>query len=411
MHHTDHPLASPLTLRNGSRLKTRIAKSAMSEGMATPDNRVTPALVRLYRRWARGGGGLLLTGNVMVDRRALGEPGNVVIEDERDLPLLRQWAQAATNEGVAIWVQLNHPGRQSPKGLNRQNVAPSAIPFGPEMKAFFDTPRALSGAEIEDIIARFAKAAAICREAGFTGVQIHGAHGYLVSQFLSPLTNQRQDEWGGSPENRRRFVLELLKAMRAATSPDFPIGIKLNSADFQRGGFSEEESLEVMRALDAAGIDLIEVSGGTYEAPAMAGLRESSRKREAYFMDFAERLRQEVDTPLMVTGGFRSHAGMSEALGTGALDLVGLARPLAIEPDLPRRLLRGQDPLHAVRPIKTGIGLVDRAGLMEVMWYARQLRRMGRGKEPRPRESALGSLFWNMAGNLRGTLQTRRLRA
>ncbi|MGB1558682.1 MAG: hypothetical protein ACPHCJ_12930, partial [Oceanococcaceae bacterium] len=155
MHHTDHPLASPLTLRNGSRLKNRIAKSAMSEGMATPDNRVTPALVRLYRRWARGGGGLLLTGNVMVDRRALGEPGNVVIEDERDLPLLRQWAQAATNEGVAIWVQLNHPGRQSPKGLNRQNVAPSAIPFGPEMKAFFDTPRALSGAEIEDIIARF----------------------------------------------------------------------------------------------------------------------------------------------------------------------------------------------------------------------------------------------------------------
>lgn len=404
-------LSSPLTLACGQTLPNRIVKSAMSEALGTMDNRVTNELPRLYQRWAEGGTGLLITGNVMVDRNALGEPGNVVVEDERDLERLREWARAATDNGSQIWMQLNHPGRQSPKGLNKQNVAPSAIGFGKSMQAFFEVPRALSGNEIEDIIARFASAAAIARKAGFSGVQIHGAHGYLVSQFLSPLTNQRSDEWGGSAENRRRFVLQLLAAMREATAADFPIGIKLNSADFQRGGFSEEESLDVIAALADAGIDMIEISGGTYEAPAMTGKRASTIEREAYFLEFADKVRTRVSTPLMVTGGFRSAAGMQAALDSGSLDLTGIARLLAIEPDAAQRLLQGQNPLQTVRPIKTGIPAIDRAAIMEVTWYTRQLKRMGQGKEPRPQESGLKAFAFGIVGSTLGMRKTRRLRA
>lgn len=404
-------LAVPLTLPNGATLPNRLAKSALSEAMGTMDNRVTKALVRLYQRWSAGGTGLLITGNVMVDRRFLGEPGNVVIEDERDLPLLQEWAQAGRDYGTAIWVQLNHPGKQSPKGLNRENISPSAIPFKAEMQSFFATPREMTEAEILDTIARFANAAGIVKKAGFAGVQIHGAHGYLVSQFLSPRHNVREDGWGGTPEKRRRFVLELYAAMRAQVGAEFPIGIKLNSADFQRGGFTEEESLATIKALADAGIDLIEISGGTYEAPAMTGAKASTIEREAYFLTFAETVRQHISTPLMVTGGFRTLAVMQAALDSGALDLIGLGRPLAIEPDAANRLLAGEEMRYRVKPIKTGIGMVDRMAIMEVSWYTRQLHRMGNGKAPKPNESGLWSFAATVVANVRGTVKTRRMRA
>jgi 2,4-dienoyl-CoA reductase-like NADH-dependent reductase (Old Yellow Enzyme family) len=405
-------LNDTFTLPGGSKLINRIAKSAMSEALGTMDNRATEKLVQLYRTWGAGGTGLLFTGNVMVDRRALGEPGNVVIEDERDMDVLKAWAAAGKEHGAEIWVQLNHPGRQCPKGLNKESVGPSAVEFNKSMQAFFETPRELISVEIEDIIARFANAAGICRDAGFSGVQIHGAHGYLVSQFLSPLTNQRTDQWGGSTENRRRFVLEILQAMRAATAPDFPIGIKLNSADFQRGGFTEEESLEVMSALTDAGINLIEISGGTYESPAMTGVRESTRKREAYFLDFADKVRNRIPaTPLMVTGGFRSAAGMNEALTSGSLDICGIARILAIEPDVSMRLLAGDSPRQTVKPIKTGIPLVDKMAIMEITWYTRQLHRIGSGKAPRPNEAALKVFLISLWETFTGMRKTRRLRA
>ena len=372
-------LSQPLALKNGAVIPNRFAKSAMSETLGTMDNRVTRDLPRLYGTWADGGIGLSITGNVMIDRRHIGEPGNVVLEDERDLDLLREWARAGSRNGCQLWMQLNHPGKQSPKMLNKAPVSPSAVPFRKELQAMFATPRALEVSEIEEIIQRFASSAAIAEKAGFSGVQIHGAHGYLVSQFLSPHHNVREDEWGGSPENRMRFVVEVYKAIRAATGGQFSVGIKLNSADFQRGGFSEEESLDVMSALAEAGIDLIEISGGTYEAPAMTGVRASTREREAYFLDFADKVRARIPaTPLMVTGGFRSHAGMTAALASGSLDLCGIARLLAIEPDVSQRLLSGQDPSQSVRPIKTGIGPVDRMAIMEVTWYTRQLRRIGR---------------------------------
>lgn len=405
-------LTDAFTLPNGQVIPNRLAKSAMSEAMGTVDNRVTPELVRLYRRWGAGGIGLIVTGNVMVDRRALGEPGNVVLEDERDLPMLSDWADAAKANGAKIWMQFNHPGRQSPKGLNRENVAPSAVPFKKQMQSMFPTPRALSGDEIEDIVRRFGTAAGVAEKAGFDGVQIHGAHGYLVAQFLSPHTNQRDDAWGGTAEKRRRFVLEVLKAIRANTSDDFAVGIKINSADFQRGGFSEDESLEVMAALAEAGINLIEISGGTYEAPAMTGVKASTKAREAYFLDFADKVRARIPgVPLMVTGGFRTHAGMAAALDSGSLDFVGIARLMAMEPEVPKRLLAGQDPAETVRPIKTGIKPVDEMAIMEVSWYTRQLKKMGQGKDPKPGESALKVFLLTVLDSIRGTRKVQRLRA
>jgi 2,4-dienoyl-CoA reductase-like NADH-dependent reductase (Old Yellow Enzyme family) len=304
-------------------------------------------------------------------------------------------------------VQLNHPGKQAPKGLNRETVAPSAVPFRDDMKAFFATPRELTDAEVQALVARFGKAAGIVKQAGFTGVQIHGAHGYLVSQFLSPHHNVRTDDWGGTPEKRRRFVLEVYQAMRKAVGAKFPIGIKLNSADFQRGGFTEEESLDTIRALADAGIDLIEISGGTYEAPAMTGVKtskepvkESTRLREAYFLEFAEKARAAVKTPLVVTGGFRSAQGMAQAIESGAVDMVGLARMLAIEPDAPKKLLAGKPTVHTVKPITTGIKMIDKLGLLEISWYTGQLKRIGRGEPTKPREPGLwvfAKQAWHMA--------------
>jgi 2,4-dienoyl-CoA reductase-like NADH-dependent reductase (Old Yellow Enzyme family) len=300
--------------------------------------------------------------------------------------------------------------------LNAFNLAPSAVPFREDMAAFFETPREATTSEIQEIIERFGRSAAICKKAGFSGVEIHGAHGYLISQFLSPHHNRRSDEWGGSPEKRRRFVLAVYEEIRRQVGPDFPVGIKLNSADFQRGGFTEEESIETIRALTDAGIDLIEISGGTYEAPAMSGAmrepkKESTAAREAYFLEFAQKVRAAVKVPLMVTGGFRTAAGMNAALHSSALDVVGLARLLAIDPDAPVALLQGRDSLQQVHPISTGLKAIDRIGIMEVLWYTRQLKRIARGREPRPGESGLAAFLKSAFTSGWGTFRTRRLRA
>lgn len=409
-------LNQPLYLPNGSALRNRLAKAAMSETLGTYHNHPTVKLVELYRRWSASGIGLLITGNVMIDRRALGEPGNVVIEDETDLPVLHQWARAATGQGAAIWVQLNHPGKQSTKGLNRSNLAPSAVPFRKDMAALFETPREATTAEIEDIIQRFGRSAAVCKKAGFSGVQIHGAHGYLINQFLSPHHNRRTDEWGGSPEKRRRFVMAVYREIRRQVGADFPVGIKLNSADFQLGGFTEQESMATIHALAEAGIDLIEISGGTYEAPAMSGSLAETKKastvaREAYFLEFAEKVRASIKVPLMVTGGFRSATAMNAALRCGALDVVGLARLLAIDPEAPAALLQGQDSAQRVRPITTGIKQIDQMGVMEILWYALQLKRIASGRDPKPDESGLWAFAKSLTKSGWGTFRTRRTRA
>lgn len=377
---TTGTLAAPFSLPGGATIKNRVVKAAMSEQLAAVNGAPTQAHERLYARWARGGAGMLITGNVMIDHRSIGEPRNVVVESERDLATLRRWAAAAkTNDTTAI-VQLNHPGRQTFVGLSSRVVAPSAIPTNAPGTA--GKPHALTHEDILELIARFADTARIVVDAGFDGVQLHAAHGYLINQFLSPAVNQRDDEWGGDADRRRRFLLEVTRAVRAAIGPDRIFSIKLNSSDFQRGGFTEQESLDVIAHLDAENLDLLEISGGTYESPAMAGsLAESTRRREAYFLDFAEAVRNITTVPLMVTGGFRTGTGMTDAITNGATDLIGLARPLALEPELPAALLRDPARTRSAFQLKPfGVKKLDAAA--DLYWTQHQLQRIGAGKNP-----------------------------
>jgi 2,4-dienoyl-CoA reductase-like NADH-dependent reductase (Old Yellow Enzyme family) len=382
------PLAQPLDLPSGARLPNRIAKSAMSEVIAEASGAPSDRLVRLYDRLGRGGAGLLITGHVIVSRDGIGEPGNVLVEDEKHLAALRRWSTAAQANGSKIWMQINHTGRQSPRRITSEPVAPSAVP----LKGFFGTfapPRALTEAEIERLVARFAVTASVAKEAGFSGVQIHGAHGYLISEFLSPLTNLRDDAWGGAIEGRMRFLIEIVRAIRRAVGASFPIGVKLNSADFQRGGFDVDDAKIVATALNREGIDLLEVSGGNYESPAMAGrgelpteMRASTREREAYFLSYAKQMREVTKTPLMLTGGMRTAETMAEVIRSGAVDVVGMARPLSFEPDLPGQILSGARDGASVVKLSTGVKKVD--DMLQVFWFQQQLHRMADGLEPDP---------------------------
>ena len=413
---TQVTLSDALTLPCGAVLPNRIAKSAMSEALATIDHKVSDQLVRLYEAWSEGGSGLLISGNVMIDRKALGEPKNVVAEDESDLDGLKRWAQAGTKAGNHFWMQINHPGKQSPKDLNETAVAPSAIPLKKEIRLFFRDARELTETEILDLIQRFGNAAKLAKQAGFTGVQIHSAHGYLVSQFLSPLHNQRTDRWGGSLENRMRFLMEVYGAMRAAVGPDFPVGVKLNSADFQKGGFAVDEAIEVAKVLDAAGIDMIEVSGGTYESPVVAtgvkpDQKASTKAREAYFAEYARLIRNAVKTPVMLTGGFRTDEAMIEALTEGDCDVVGLARSLVLDLQAPAKMLRGESFLSLVKPLKTGIKAIDSTGMLEIWWYGRQMTRISNGKPPRPSESPIYAFIATLLTKGAQAWATRKLRA
>lgn len=349
-------ISSKLKLPCGVTVKNRFCKAAMTEGLASPDNSATAHHAQLYAKWADGGSGILLTGNVQVDHRYLERPGNVVIEgrqSKEQKDALRAWAKAGTQNDTHLWMQISHAGRQTPAAVNPNPVGPSDI--GLKMPgAQFGTPRALTEKEILDVIKRFAHTAKIARETGFTGVQIHAAHGYLISEFLSPDVNTRTDVWGGSLENRARLLLEVVRAVRQAVGADFPISVKLNSADFQRGGFSHEDAVEVARWLNKEKIDLLEVSGGTYEQPKLVGLdnmtvnpdraeqrRESTIAREAYFLDYARDIRAVMKKPLMVTGGFRTVAGMSAALEAKACDVIGIGRPLCADTDIINKLLTG----------------------------------------------------------------------
>jgi 2,4-dienoyl-CoA reductase-like NADH-dependent reductase (Old Yellow Enzyme family) len=377
---------APLTLPCGAVLANRIAKAALTEGLADAHNRATDRHVRLYRRWSEGGAGLVLTGNVQVDRRYLERPGNVVIESRDGLDGLKAWVRAGTVGGNHLWMQIGHAGRQTPAYVNPEPVAPSAVALEIGGGAY-GMPRPLDGEEVENVIRRFAFVAEVAREAGFTGVQIHAAHGYLISEFLSPRANRRADRWGGSLENRARLLLETVAAVRGAVGPDFPISVKLNSADFQKGGFTHRDCLTVVEWLATAGIDLLEISGGTYEQPSMMGVRvrevvaenhvaESTRAREAYFLDYAANIRKVAIMPLMVTGGFRTRQAMETALADGDLDVIGLGRPLCIETDLPARLLAGR--ADAAERYEARID-PPRAGLA---WFCLQLIRLGEGGEP-----------------------------
>lgn len=379
-------LKQALILPNGTRIRNRIAKSAMSENASTKSHEPSKLLINAYKKWGQGEAGLLITGNIMIDSKALGEPRNVVVEDERSLHLLKRWAETVKETDTHLWVQINHPGRQAMEQINSDLMAPSAIPlkFGGRKKVSKKIPKALNENEILEIIDAFGRTAMILKKAGFTGVQIHGAHGYLVSQFLSPYTNVRLDKWGGSIENRARFVVEVYRKIREKVGSEYPVGIKLNSADFQKGGFSEEESMKVIEILSKEGIDLIEISGGTYEAPAMMGKRKgSTEKREAYFMDYIEKARKITTTPLMLTGGFRTVSAMEEAVASNKVDVIGIARPFALFPNIANDIFSGKSPSFHTQIQKTGIKAID--GSMNIIWYEAQIKRLGKGKRPNPK--------------------------
>lgn len=382
---TESLLSEPLVLPCGQTLSNRIAKAAMSEQLAKRDGTASDELRRLYAVWARGGAGLLLSGNIMIDRDALTEPGNVILDDARGLEAIRAWTGATSGTDAKIWAQINHPGKVAVSPFDRRPVAPSArrstVP-GYNIRK----PRELSSSEVGDMIAKYARTAELAVAGGFDGVQVHAAHGYLLSQFLSPLSNQRNDEWGGDETRRMRALLETVAAVRAAVGNGVPVSVKLNSTDFLRGGFDSEQALAVALTLGEAGIDLLEISGGGYEQPAMTGVaagQATGADGRGYFFDFAQRIRAASTVPIMLTGGLRDPAVMDEILGAGVVDVIGVGRPLTFVPDYPRHLLDGHAP--ALPKSAPRVGYRPANGYLELAWHNNQLHKIAAGKTPQRR--------------------------
>ena len=429
-------LAQPFALPCGVVLPNRLCKTAMTEGLGDAQLRATPEHVRLYAAWGAGGVGLNITGNVMVDRLVIERPGNVAIDvrhppsvDADARARLSAWAQAGAAHGAQLWMQLSHAGRQSPRYATRQPVGPSAVTL--DMLGSYKTPRALEDSEILDIIARFGAAAKIAQDCGFTGVQVHGAHGYLISSFLSPVTNLRKDRWGGAIDNRARLLIECVRAVRAKVGPGFPVSVKLNSDDFRKGGFSHADCLKVVEMLNGEGLDLLEISGGTYEQPRLLGVegrsedavavRPSTRVREAYFLEYAEAIRTVARMPLMVTGGFRSREGMLAALASGALDVIGLARPFCTHPDCARELLQGridrlpafEQQLHLAasgwRSPTSSLLLMKMINVLGAQgWYYQQMDRLAHGRPVDLKRGILRSFLRYWWDDLGRALRLRR---
>jgi len=382
-----------LYLPNGQTIGNRIAKAALEENLADGNQAPGQALFRLYQAWAEGETGLLLTGNVMIDRRAMTGPGGVALEDERDLQRFRQWADIGRAGGAQFWMQINHPGRQTMANLGQQALAPSAVAMDlGSFSKMFAEPKPMSEADIEEVIQRFATTATLAEKAGFTGVQIHAAHGYLISQFLSPLTNRRTDRWGGSLENRARLLLAVVSAVRNAVSPKFCVSVKLNSADFQRGGFDADDARQVIEWLNDHPIDLLELSGGSYEAPAMQGEARDGRTlaREAYFLEMAGELAGVARMPVMVTGGIRRLAVVEQVLDSG-IAMAGIGTALAIEPQLVNRWREGQNNHPQLPPIRWKRKTLASLASMAVVRF--QMHRLSRGRKTWPQVSAIWALI------------------
>lgn len=422
-------LDSELRLPCGAVLPNRIAKAAMTEGLADKHDHATTAHENLYRTWSRGGCGLLITGNVMIDHRYLERPGNVVVENHDGFDQLKRWAAAGTEGGNHLWVQISHPGRQCARISSGRPLSPSDVQL--EILGNFAKPRPMTEDDIQSAICGYARTANIVKQAGFTGVQVHAAHGYLISQFLSPITNLRSDQWGGSLENRTRFLLKIVRAVRDTVGQRFPVSVKLNSADFQKGGFTLEESARVAQWLAQENIDLLEISGGTYEHTRLLGhsgdqttaedpdIRESTRQREAYFLDYAKTIQGASKLPLMVTGGFRSRRTMVEALAANELNVIGLGRPLCVESSLPQQLINAEvdeAPTHE-KDLKLGSGLLGPASRLslfrainvqgEAAWYYRQIIQLSRLQEPLLNIGVLRAFVTHMLRELRIGMRRR----
>lgn len=388
---TGELLGQPLKFAFSERTApNRVLKAAMTERLSSwhpeeveKSGVPTKELINVYRRWGRGSLGLILTGNIMLDFNQLEAPGNAIIppgarlEGER-YEAFKELAIAAKAHGSLILGQVNHPGRQVPTSINTDPVSASDVQLeGVVMGMRFAQPHAASSHEILNIVARFTQVANFLHAAGFDGIELHAAHGYLLSQFLSPTTNKRKDQYGGSLQNRARIIVEIARSIRKTlpSSSGFILGIKVNSVEFQDDGFSPDEARELCRLLEEAEFDFVELSGGTYQATGFTHRRESTKKREAFFLDFAEKITPELSkTKAYVTGGFKTVGAMVDALKT--VDGVGLGRPVCQEPDFVRRILNGEISGALVQKVD-----MDNFRLTNVVAGA-QIRQLGMGQEP-----------------------------
>ena len=391
---TENLLFTPLTLPNGTTIKNRFFKSAMSEGMGTREFQPKKNIATLYKRWAEGGTGLIITGNIMVDPKRTAEPGNIVFDKNSNMEILKNWANQGQQHGAKVMVQLNHPGKQAPKTVSKQTVAPSAVPLGNGLNKLFSTPRALTTSEVEELVQKFVTSAKVAKEAGFSGVQIHAAHGYLISQFLSPHDNRRTDKYGGSLENRMRFLKEIYLGMREKLGKDFTIGIKINSTDFKEDGLTEEDSLKTIIELANLGLDFVEISGGTYERPAMMGATSKSTN-QVFFAEYSKKLKQKIEIPVVVTGGIRSINAMNTLLNDSTTDFIGIARPLTIDPNIPNKIKQGTYTIVETTRVSTGVKKLDKifGSLLGIVYYQVLMQNIAKGKEPKATKNAWPSLI------------------
>jgi len=331
---------------------------------------------------------------IMVDPKGTAEPGNIVFDKNSNMEILKEWAKQGQQHGAKVMVQLNHPGKQAPKTVSKQTVAPSAVPLGNGLNKLFSTPRALTTSEVEELVQKFVTSAKVAKEAGFSGVQIHAAHGYLISQFLSPHDNRRTDKYGGSLENRMRFLKEIYLGMREELGKDFTIGIKINSTDFKEDGLTEEDSLKTIIELANLGLDFVEISGGTYERPAMMGATSKSTN-QVFFAEYSKKLKQKIEIPVVVTGGIRSINAMNTLLNDNTTDFIGIARPLTIDPNIPNKIKQGTYTIVETTRVSTGVKKLDKifGSLLGIVYYQVLMQNIAKGKEPKATKNAWPSLI------------------
>lgn len=322
-----NPLFQPLELPCGVSLENRLVKSAMSDSLGDGRGNPTNAQIRLYERWAEGGIAASIVGEVQGTSAHAEKPGNLVLNHDSDQPKFAELAKHGASDKTQLWLQLGHAGAMA--------HAPISLPKGPSAIEI-DGLRceAMTIQDIQELPNEFARTAGLAQQLGFGGVQIHAAHGFLLSQFLSPLFNKRKDNYGGTSTSRMRLLLEVVEAVRGLVDPTFVVSVKLNATDQLDGGFEERDALKVISALDKTGIDFIDVSGGTY----FPGAKSSSERTSSgpYFLDFASHARKRTSIPIMLTGGFKTRQQAIDAIHTGNLDLVGVARALILDHSLPK---------------------------------------------------------------------------
>lgn len=362
----DEILFEKLELPCGVILKNRIAKSAMSDSLGDGTGHPTTEQNRLYQRWADGGLALSIIGEVQPSSGYAEKPGNLVLDVNSEISKFQALAEHGRRNGAQLWLQLGHAGALA--------YAPISNPKGPSALDLPDLQcEAMSLDEIDRVPLDFAETAKLAQQAGFGGVQIHAAHGFLLSQFLSPLFNKRSDGFGGTIANRMKLLLKSIEAVRAAVGPDFPIAVKLNSSDQLVGGLDDDDALEVVAALDASSVDLIDISGGTYFPGAKAA--SNGAGRGPYFIEFAKRARRKTSKPLMLTGGFKTRAQAEDAVRSGVIDVVGLARALVLEPGLPNLWMADQTP----EPVFPRFSDAPEGGI--TAWYTMRLTDIAADKE------------------------------